>query len=321
MRRLRSVTGWVAVLGVVALAGLAWVAILATERDALRASEDGARQAAAGAAIAIEQATQAGVAVEDIAALAAGAGPARLVVRDAGGALVAGAATDRPTVGVRLSTGGTVAAEIVLTSDRLRVGRYGKAILLSALVLLGCSLVALANLARDRRKAHDEVTRLARKFDEVAVVDELTGFGNRARLLGDLGTLVARGHRYGSQVGLAVFSVDGLDTSDAKISQVATLLQGQARAADACFRLASNRIAVVLVEQGELGAALAAERIRSAVVLSGLCTVSAGVTALGRGERADAADLVARGEAAVADAAAAGGNCVVGSFVLDPIAV
>jgi diguanylate cyclase (GGDEF)-like protein len=322
MKRLRSLAGIVVVVGVTALAGLGWWSVLASERDALRAADAGARQAAIGAALAVEQATQAGTSIADAAHLARTPGASGIVVRDASGTVVAGRATPGArSVSVRLPAGGSVSAEVSLTRDDLGVGRYGNTIIVVSLLVLVSSLFGLGALLRDRRKAHAEVARLGRKFHEVAVIDELTGFGNRVRMLADLGNLVARGHRYGSQVGLAVFAVDGLDTSDTMMKAVAQVLATQARAADSCFRIAPNRIAVVLAEQDEVGAAMAAERIRSAVVLSGLTTASVGVTALGVAEGASAAELVQRAEAAAGEAAAEGGNRVVEALVLRPATV
>lgn len=302
-------------LGVTLLAGLGWWSVLASERDALTAAQAGAKQAAAGTSLAIEQAVANGMDIEEAAALIQGVGDARLVVRDRDGKVLAGSpAPGAESATVRMAGGVTVSAEVAMRAEELGISRYGEAIMGVSVLVLGAAGFGLAALLRDRRRAHAELARLGRKFDEVAVVDELTGLGNRARLYSDLGTLVARGQRYGSNVGLAVFSIDGLEVSDAMVRRVSRLLASQARAADSCFRITPNRIAVVLAEQDELGAIAAAERIRSAVVLAGDATVSVGVTALRVGEVTTVEDLVDRAEIAVTQAAVEGGNRVVSAL-------
>src|SRR4051812_29657424 len=93
MAGMRKVTAGMLVLAMAALAMLAWWSMLAAERAAVRASEDGAHKAAVAAALAVGATSRAGGDVAGVVAVAEQAGGLRLKVQDGAGHVVAGRAT------------------------------------------------------------------------------------------------------------------------------------------------------------------------------------------------------------------------------------
>jgi GGDEF domain-containing protein len=286
----------VSVLGVLALAAClamaAWWSLLAAERAALRATESGAERAAIAAAVAVQAA---GGDAAEIVALTEQVGDLRLLVRDADGDVVAGSAdpgaqlVETPVPGTEL----TLAAEV--PDAGLGVGRFSHVIILAAFVVMAATTGLLGIVTRAHRRAEVEVDRLGRRWQETAAADDLTGLGNRTRLLEDTGALIARGSRYGNAFGLAMFELDA-DLPDVAVQRVAETLVSQARGADLCYRIDDRRFVTVLPEQDETGATLAADRIRRVIAEQGRVEVRTGVSSFSPWLPCAAGDLLGRAE-------------------------
>ena len=155
--------------------------------------------------------------------------------------------------------------------------------------LRGRELWAEMFVRRSRLREAERQTAVLRRH---ALEDALTGLGNRRsaeRLLGDL--------RLDRQaVSLAVVDVDGFKSvndenshlhGDAVLRRVAELLHQHSRTGDEVFRWAGDEFVVVLPDTGEAQAAVAMERLRSAVAeadwsdLDVPVTVSIGVATAG----------------------------------------
>src|SRR4051812_49278616 len=144
--------------------------------------------------------------------------------------------------------------------------------------------------------AAERVTAMHRRMHEDARHDAATGLANRLRLAEDLEVLCGRVARYGHVYCVAVFDVDnfkGVNDAaghlfgDQTLRQIAGALQSEIRSGDAVYRYGGEEFLVLLPEQSLETAALAAERLRSAVEnlgiahpAGGLVTVSAGVAGL-----------------------------------------
>jgi GGDEF domain-containing protein len=144
-------------------------------------------------------------------------------------------------------------------------------------VLLACLTVgSLVVVTRRLRLVEHDLRRLTGRWEELAATDQLTGLGNRTRLLEDVQLLIARGSRYGHSFGLALFELpEALDADELQVA--AELLAAEARSADSCYRIAENRLVALLAEQDLLGAGLAAGRIGRALRESGFAEVRHGV--------------------------------------------
>ena len=293
-----------AVLLAVALglfAGLAWWSMLSAERAAIHAEAQGARRAAVATALAVSRAN-------DVPATVASAEQAtgeRMSVRDATGRVVAG--TAGPTAAQQSATvpgsGLTVGVAVVGASD-LGIGRFSHVITAAAFLVMAGAVVMLVFVARDRRRAEGEVRRLSERWEQVAAADDLTGLGNRIRLLEDVDALIARGSRYGNAFGLALFEVpDGTD-----IAAVAASIAAEARSADVCYRIADNRFVTLLPEQDETGAALAAARVHRQINRQLGVEVGSGISAFLPWLPSDAAALLERAELDLRSAALLGGH-------------
>lgn len=132
-------------------------------------------------------------------------------------------------------------------------------------VLLACATLGTLAVVFERMRAVEtDLARLGQRWEELAATDQSTGLGNRTRLLEDVQILIARGTRYGNSFGLVLFDFPQSLPTD-QLLVAAEMLAAEARSADSCYRVAATRFAVVLAEQDELGAGLAADRIGTAL--------------------------------------------------------
>jgi GGDEF domain-containing protein len=297
---MRKVSAGMLVIAIAAMAMLAWWSMLAAERAAVRASEDGAHKAAVAAALAVGIESRAGGDVAGVVAVAEQAGDLRLQVRDQAGRLVAGRATGAQLATVAVpGTDLTVGAEVEGRAG-LGLGRFSHLITAAAFLVMAGSVSLLVVVARQRRLAHAEIARLGQRWEETAASDDLTGLGNRTRLLEDADALIARGSRYGNSFGLALFEVSGSEgsgePSEGLVLAVSELVAGEARGADLCYRVGEGRFVTLLPEQDETGAALAAERIRRAIGERLGQSALTGVSAFSPWLPCSAADLLVRAE-------------------------
>jgi two-component system cell cycle response regulator len=122
-----------------------------------------------------------------------------------------------------------------------------------------------------------------------ALTDDLTGLGNRRRLLADLERAIAEGTDHSPAV-LAMFDLDGFkaynDThghpaGDAAIRHVADALQRGRRETDLAARLGGEEFALLLPGTDRPGAIRAAERIRGELAASPLAQVGTVTVSLG----------------------------------------
>lgn len=169
------------------------------------------------------------------------------------------------------------------------------------------------------------VTALHRRLHRDARQDALTGLGNRHRLAEDLEAMRGRAQRYGHRWCVALADIDNFKgyndgaghlEGDTLLRRLSAALGTTVRGGDTVYRYGGEEFLVLLPEQTLETAGLAAERLRAAVEHlalphpdGGIVTVSVGVAGPAEGSE-DADDLVARADAALYAAKAAGRNRV-----------
>lgn len=193
---------------------------------------------------------------------------------------------------------------------------------LAAAICLGdATWEACFPLARKRmQRAHDELT-------EVALLDALTGLGNRRAFDARLTEEVARSVRYGTALSLAMVDLDGFKeindryghtAGDAVLVRIGDLLREVMRASDIETRYGGDEFAIILPDTGKTDAWLVAEKLRAALVeakvdLGGGCVVgvSGSVGLASHGELNDTAEsLLEAADAALYRAKRQGRNRV-----------
>lgn len=270
-------------------AALAWWSMLAAERAAIRVEAQAARRAAVTAAVAVAKSTD----VPATVALAEAATGQRMVVRDGSGRVVAGTADPTATLQSATVSGSDLTVGVTAEgSSALGIGRYSHVISAVAFLIMAAAIGMLALVTRDRRRARAEVSRLEERWTQVAAADDVTGLGNRTRLLEDVDALIARGSRYGNTFGLALFEVP----EHADVAAAAAAIAAEARSADVCYRVDDRRFVTLLPEQDETGAALAAARVRRHLDRDLGVDVSSGVSAFLPWLPCDAVGLLERAD-------------------------
>lgn len=153
-------------------------------------------------------------------------------------------------------------------------------------------------------------------FREVRT-DGLTGLGNRRALEETLAMQLLMQRQCGVICSLAMFDIDlfqhlnheqGSSRGDQVLKQVGQVLDQYARESDAIFRYGGEEFVVVLPGTGIGGAVAFAERMRTTIERLSPVTVSCGVAEVTASD--DAAKLLARADAALYSAKAAGRNQV-----------
>ena len=300
----------IAVAGLGALAGLAWVGVLAAERSSRDEAETGSRRAAAASAVAIQQFLSTGGEAGDAVTLLESVGDLRLVLRDGDGRVVAGSARNE-RLGPIVAVPGRDLAVAVAVPATVGLGLEAHAGQLAVVfsIVLVAALIALVHVLRDHRRSAAALLDANRRFRDVVAADELTGLGNQARLVDDVSGLLARGTRYGNGFAIVTFDVDGVDVDETKVRAMGDVVRGQARGADRCYRLGA-RLVSLLPEQGLGGASIAAERVRAAAEDSRLGTLSVGVAAYLPWEDHWPEDVIGRSGIMAQQSARDGGNRV-----------
>lgn len=160
---------------------------------------------------------------------------------------------------------------------------------------------------------------------QTARTDELTGIGNRRRFFEVAETLFAVARRYRTPFSLCIFDIDGFKLindrighlgGDEVLRQVARTTAAQTREADLVARYGGEEFILAMPNTDANGAHAAAENIREAIAERRLTwqgeevrvTVSAGVAQMLADEGSLDA-LIARADAALYEAKAAGRNC------------
>ena len=200
-----------------------------------------------------------------------------------------------------------------LNEQGLRL-RNTQAVALALFVLLVASLLVLAV-----RKV-----RQARRLDELASTDELTGLANRRALFAQLRERIGQARRDGTRLALVMIDLDhfkrindghGHALGDLVLREVARVLAGALRGEDRLGRVGGEEFIAVLPVASPEAAAQVAERMRAAVAATSVVlpeggelhfTASLGVAAWRPGESEDA--LVARADAALYRAKHGGRN-------------
>jgi diguanylate cyclase (GGDEF)-like protein len=118
------------------------------------------------------------------------------------------------------------------------------------------------------QRTHDELT-------EFALLDPLTGLGNRRSFDKRLRDEVARATRYGTTLSLAMVDLDGFKevndghghvAGDDVLRRIGTLLGTVMRASDVATRYGGDEFAIILPDTAKTDAWLAAEKLRSALI-------------------------------------------------------
>lgn len=194
---------------------------------------------------------------------------------------------------------------------------------IAILVLVGLVLIASAALEHDMAATEDRLGH------EVAV-DGLTGALNRTAFLMSIERAFAVWRRHKRPFTLLALDIDrvreinlrhGRETGDAAIAAVAEACRTHLRVEDVVSRFSGEEFYLILVETRFSEAMATAERLQQQIrkaALIGAGGDSVGLTAaIGvagpLGADQSVATVMARADRAVAQAKAAGGNCVIGS--------
>ena len=175
------------------------------------------------------------------------------------------------------------------------------------------------DLAAQISHAYDELrqqTSSLMTFTETRT-DSLTGVSNRKALDETLEASFSLLARYDQEFSLAIFDIDhfkrvndqqGHVYGDQILQAVARVLDDKTRENDLVARYGGEEFVVIMPRADAAGAAMFADRIRQAVQETGLVTISCGVATATIQD--DAKNLLARADAALYAAKAAGRNRV-----------
>jgi diguanylate cyclase (GGDEF)-like protein len=162
-------------------------------------------------------------------------------------------------------------------------------------------LIAAARVTALTRELNDQRIQLEAlnlELTGMALRDSLTGLGNRRALDEDLDLLDARVKRYGQRYCIAILDVDhfkayndtyGHKAGDQALQTVAAQIKEQARRGDGVYRYGGEEFLCIFNEQSLATAAVATERMRSALQAlaiphggnpHGMLTLSAGLAML-----------------------------------------
>jgi diguanylate cyclase (GGDEF)-like protein len=182
---------------------------------------------------------------------------------------------------------------------------------------------AMSELLESRRTV--ELQRA--EIDRSSRADALTGLPNRGAILARLEQEVAQARRYQHGVAVLVVDIDGfgainrehgIERADAALRELALRLRLRSREADALGRLSGDSFLAILPHTDERGVMSFGDalcrRVAGHPLVDGgrplLATVSAGAAVMTPGDDESADALVARAEAALANAVRNGGDQV-----------
>lgn len=124
------------------------------------------------------------------------------------------------------------------------------------------------------RKALDEVQLLKERYEQLSMIDELTGLYNRRYFYAQLETAVARSKRYGEPLCLLVMDLDhfkavndrfGHLNGDQVLVNVGACLKRQVRESDVVVRYGGEEFIVILTNTSYANGKLFAERVCNAI--------------------------------------------------------
>lgn len=110
--------------------------------------------------------------------------------------------------------------------------------------------------------------------------DPLTGLGSRRAFEERLAAELGRNKRYGHSFSLALCTLRGLETANDRLGQaagdealrvIANILKRHTRVIDACYRLGSESLAIVMPGTSFEGAKIVSERCRAQILDAKLC--------------------------------------------------
>lgn len=110
--------------------------------------------------------------------------------------------------------------------------------------------------------------------------DALTGLGNRRAFEERIAAELGRNKRYGHSFSLTIIDLAGLETANDRFGQaaaddtlrvIANILKRHTRVIDACFRLATDELAIVMPGTSLEGARIVADRCRAQILDAKLC--------------------------------------------------
>lgn len=163
---------------------------------------------------------------------------------------------------------------------------------------------------------------MARRLEQLAVEDQLTGLTNRRGAEQLLKREVARSRRHGSPLSVVLFDIDrfksindthGHETGDLVLSKVARTIAAQLRDSDVAARWGGEEFLAILPATALEAARICAERVRAQVAklsfpFEGVVTISGGVSEISAIEQAT--DAIARADALLYQAKRSGRNRV-----------
>jgi len=174
-------------------------------------------------------------------------------------------------------------------------------------------------LASEIAAAYDEIRQQSANlmaFTEVRT-DPLTGLNNRRALDDALAAQLAMMARYDTKFSVAMFDIDhfkevndreGHLHGDRVLQHLAKLLDEAARETDTVARYGGEEFVIIMPQTELEGACVFSERLRAQVEEQLSLTISGGVATAAAGDTRDA--LLARADAALYTAKAAGRNCI-----------
>lgn len=187
----------------------------------------------------------------------------------------------------------------------------------------------ITELHRQLLEQQAELKRLNQELFEQGRRDPLTHLGNRLRLMEDLVVIIGQAERYDKRYCAVLCDVDhfkayndfyGHLAGDEVLQKVAQAIVQNCRNGDAAYRFGGEEFLLILPEQTEDTAAIAAERLRKAVEALGLphqakmppgvVTISAGVAALEPSDYRASHLWLKRADDALYQAKRDGRNCV-----------
>ncbi|MAG34529.1 MAG: hypothetical protein CL908_26975 [Deltaproteobacteria bacterium] len=188
-------------------------------------------------------------------------------------------------------------------------------------------IIKTAERLRSSNQSMHEVGRLRAQFEKAALYDALTGVANRRWLETTMPRIFSRHTQSDEGLSVAMIDIDhfksfndrfGHQAGDRVLMSVARTLALRLRPADFLVRIGGEEFVAILPETGMKGAAIAAERMRTAigslVVQSFDGTVLPFVTiSIGIANSSTAThhtELLASADAALYDAKESGRNCI-----------
>ncbi|MET0091399.1 MAG: sensor domain-containing diguanylate cyclase [Candidatus Thiodiazotropha sp.] len=131
---------------------------------------------------------------------------------------------------------------------------------------------------RELEQALNEANELRQRYEQLSVIDELTGLNNRRYFFREAAAMVARAVRYRKRCSLVLIDVDhfkrindrwGHQKGDQVLVTLAQLFGEEVRGGDMLARMGGEEFVIMLPETGVEGADLMAQRIQERLLRLG----------------------------------------------------